>query len=217
MIEQGILYIQSIISAYGAWGVFAAVIIEEVIAPIPSSLVPLAAGFFLLPADAGFLLVTIEAIFLVARPVGGGISLGSTALYWLAYDGGKPAIEKSRRYIGISWKDVERIERKMTKGRRDEITLFALRLLPIIPGFALSAFCGAVRYPFSPFLLITVAGSGLRAFVLALVGWQAGELYLRYLEIIERSEKQILIALLITGALLCALYCLWKRSSKAQS
>ena len=44
MIESSITYIQEIIATYGAWGVFVATLIEEVVAPIPSALVPLAAG-----------------------------------------------------------------------------------------------------------------------------------------------------------------------------
>lgn len=215
MIEQGILHIQSIIELYGAWGVFIATMIEEIIAPIPSSLVPLAAGFFLLPADATFALVGVETALLIALPVAIGVGLASTVIYWLAYYGGKPAIERTRKLTGVAWEDVERIERTMTKGKRDEVTLFALRLLPVIPGFALSAFCGAVRYRFSTFLIITLLGSGLRAFALSLAGWQAGELYIEYFEIVERFEKQIFLGLLGAAVVLCVLYFFWKKKRKS--
>jgi len=214
MIEQGILYIQSVIAAYGAWGVLLAVLIEEVVAPIPSGLVPLAAGFFLLPPDAGFAVVGAKALFLVALPAAIGISIGSSIFYGIAYYGGKPVIEQTKRYTGISWKDIERIEKRMAVGKRDEITLFVLRMLPVIPGFALSGFCGIVRYPFSKFLVITFLGSGLRAFALALAGWQAGEFYIRYMEVIDHFEKQIFIALLLTIVLFTVLYYAWSRSRR---
>lgn len=201
MIEQAILYSQSIIVAYGAWGVFLATLIEEVVAPIPSALVPLAAGFFLLPPDASFALIGLEAFFLVAVPVTVGMSLASGALYALAYYGGKPIIERYQRFTGLSWRDIEKIERKMTKGRRDEITLFMLRLIPVIPGFALSGFCGVVRYPFGRFIGITLVSSAIRAFALALLGWQAGEYYLKYLDVIDRFEKQIFLAILVACVL----------------
>lgn len=209
MIEQSVIYIQSIIVAYGAWGVFLATMVEEVVAPIPSALVPLAAGFFLLPSSAGFALAAVEALFLIALPVAAGISLASAALYALAYYGGKPLIERTRRFTGLSWKEIGKIERKMTKGKRDEITLFVLRIIPVIPGFALSGFCGIVRYPFSRFLTITFLGSGLRAFCLALLGWQAGEYYLKYLGIIETFEKQIFVSVLAAVILIGVIYYFW--------
>lgn len=216
MIEHGISYIQSIIAEYGALGVFIATLIEEIVAPIPSAVVPLAAGFFLLPADAPFALVFVEAIPLVALPVALGLAAGSAIVYGLAYYGGKPLIERNRRLLGISWRDVERIEAKMTKGKRDEAALFALRLIPIIPGVALSGFCGIVRYPFYRFITITLIASGLRAFVLALLGWQAGEFYLKYLDLIEEFEKQILIALIVLVVLLGIAYYFWAKNRKLE-
>jgi len=214
MIEQGILYIQSVIAEYGAWGVFLAVMVEEFFAPIPSALVPLAAGFFLLPPDAGLAVIGLEALFLVAIPVAIGISIASAVFYGIAYYGGKPVIERTRRYTGLSWREIERIEAKMTRGKRDEITLFALRFIPVVPGFALSGFCGIVRYPFDKFLAITFLGSGLRAFFLALAGWQAGEFYIRYLEVIDRFEKQIFLALLLAVLLFAVLYYAWSKSRR---
>lgn len=212
MIEQAVLYIQSVIAEYGAWGVFIATLIEETVAPIPSALVPLASGFFLLHPDASFALVAVEAFFLVALPVALGISIASAGLYALAYYGGKPLIERYKRVIGLSWKDVERIERRMTKGKRDEIIIFILRIIPVFPGFALSAFCGIVRYPLPKFLLITFLGAALRAFGLALAGWQAGEFYLRYLEVIDRFEHQIFIVAIVLFAAFILGYFFWARS-----
>lgn len=217
MIEQAILFCQSIIETYGAWGVFLATIIEEVVAPIPSAMVPLAAGFFLLPPDASFALAGFKALFVVAVPVTMGISLASAAIYALAYYGGKPLIIRSRHLTGLSWRDVEKIEQKVSKGRRDEITLFVLRIIPIIPGLAVSAFCGVVRYPFSRFLAITIAGSGVRAFALALLGWQAGEFYLKYLDLISEFEEQIFVVVAILIVALGLAYYFWARKRGARN
>ncbi|HEY0010384.1 MAG TPA: VTT domain-containing protein [Candidatus Paceibacterota bacterium] len=216
MIEQSVTYIQSVIVAYGAWGVFWATIVEEVVAPIPSALVPLAAGFFLLPATASFPLVALESIFLVAIPVALGISLGSAAFYAVAYYGGKPIIEKTRKMTGVSWHDIERIERKMTRGKRDEVMLFLLRLVPIIPGFALSGFCGVVRYPFSRFLVLTFLGSLLRAYGLGLLGWKTGEYYIKYVDVMDQLEGTILAATLLLLALAALGYYLFVRSKNAR-
>ncbi len=204
MIETLVVYIQSIISQYGAWGVFLATIIEEIIAPIPSPVVPLAAGFFLLPTTASFVEIALRGALTVALPVSIGVSIGSSVIYALGFFGGKPVIEKSKRWTGIKWRDIEESEAQLTKGRGDEITLFVLRILPIVPGVGISGFCGVVRYPFKKFLAITCLGSFVRAFVLGILGWQAGELYATHVETISKFEKHILIGalglLVLTGA-----------------
>lgn len=200
MIESATIYIQSVIAEYGARGVFLATIVEEVIAPIPSALVPLLSGFFLLEPELGIGAVLWQALVHVAFPVALGVCLGSGVVYAIAYYGGKPLIERSRRWLGIGWEDVESISEKFTKGRSDEITLFTLRLIPIIPGVALSGFCGVIRYPFHRFLTITFAGAILRAFFLGLLGWQAGEFYVQHLETIDRIEGYLLILLLLALA-----------------
>lgn len=193
MIETLIAYIQSIISAYGAWGVFLATVIEEVVAPIPSPLVSLAAGFFLLPATTSFAEVAFRAAVVIALPVSIGISLGSAGVYALGFFGGKPAIERSKRWTGISWQDIEQTEARLTRGSRDEITLFMLRIVPIVPGVAISGFCGVVRYPFKKFLILTSVGAFVRAFVLGMVGWQVGELYVTYADMVSQFESYILV------------------------
>jgi membrane protein DedA with SNARE-associated domain len=193
MIDSVITYIQSIISNYGALGVFSATIIEEIIAPIPSAIIPLMAGFFILPSAASFIEIGVRGILFIAIPVSIGISIGSTLVYMIGFFGGKPAIEKSKKFTGVNWQEILKIEEKVTRGNRDEIALFILRLIPIVPGFAISGFCGVVRYPFRKFIIITFFGSFVRAFILAMVGWQAGELYVNYVDIISKFEKIIFL------------------------
>lgn len=197
MIEYFITYIQSIIFAYGAWGVFLATLIEEVIAPIPSPVVSLAAGFFLLPTSISLAEVVLRAAVVIALPVSIGISIGSALIYALGFFGGKPVIEKSKRWTGIKWHDVEKLEDRLTSGVGDEITLFILRLLPVVPGAAISGFCGIIRYPFKKFISITFIGAFLRAFILGVIGWQVGEVYTIYADVIAQFEQYILMAVVI--------------------
>lgn len=206
MIEQLVAYIQSLIAAYGPWGVLLATIIEEIIAPVPSAIVPLAAGFFLLPGDMAFIEVVARIIFVIALPVTVGISMGSVAVYALGYFGGKPIIERSKKITGISWVDVEKIEARISGGRTDELTLFVLRLIPIVPGVAISGFCGLVRYSFKKFLIITCVGAFIRALALGIVGWRVGELYTRYATVISGFEKQILLGSLVLAPIIFMLY-----------
>ncbi len=206
MLESLIIYIQNIIVTYGAWGVFVATIIEEFVAPIPSPLIPLSAGFFLLPDDYTFSLAVVASLTQIALPVSIGVSLGSSVVYAFGYFGGKPAIDYIGRWIGLHWESVERTQARMRQGRTDEVVLFILRLLPIVPGVGISGFCGLIRYPYPTFLVITGIGSFLRAFCLGLVGWQVGEVYATYATAISRFEKYIFLSLLLLGMITVVIY-----------
>jgi len=190
-----------IVAEYGALGVLVATLIEEIIAPIPSPIVPLSAGFFLLPMSGGWEDVWWPALFIIAMPVSVGITIGSLAVYGLGYAGGKPVIEKSRKWIGLKWDDLEKIEKKIIRGKGDEIALFLLRVLPIIPGVAISVFCGIVRYPPRSFLVATWCGAFVRAFLLGIIGWYVGGVYAEYAQKISEMEKSIFIVSVIIVAL----------------
>jgi len=200
MIEQLTSLIQPIVVKYGAFGILLATLLEEAIAPIPSPLVPLTAGFFLLSADASFMETIQRALFVIAIPVAFGITLGSLAVYGLGYWGGKPIIEKNKKWIGLSWEDLEKTERKLIRGKSDEIALFVLRVLPIVPGVAISGLCGIVRYPLKTFAIITFIGALVRAVVLGVAGWYVGAVFMEYVEVISKTEKYLL-AILIALAL----------------
>lgn len=197
MIEELIVYIQSIIAGYGAWGVFVATLIEEVISPIPSPLISLAAGFFLLSPELSLVEATVRSVLVIAVPVSIGISIGSAVVYAIGYFGGKPVIDTTKRWTGIKWEDIERVEARLTRGSGDEIALFVLRLIPIVPGVAVSGLAGIIRYPFRTFAFITFVGSFLRAFLLGLVGWQVGEVYMQYADALSAFEDHIFLGVLI--------------------
>lgn len=207
MIEQIILYIKTIIVEYGAWGVFIATILEEVVAPVPSPLVPLSAGFFLIVPQLSFIEAVPAILILIAIPVSIGVTLGSIAVYILGFFGGKPAIEKSSRWTGIAWSDVTAVEQRVTQyGVKDEVVLFILRILPIVPGVAISGFCGVVRYSLRIFVLVTFVGSAVRAFILGFVGWRVGELYTTYATMISKFEKYIFVGVVIAIAVVLGVY-----------
>lgn len=195
MIDQVTTFIQPIILDLGALGVFLATLIEEVIAPIPSPLVPLTSGFFLLPADSGLIPTVWQSFITIGLPVACGLSIGALAVYGIGYWGGKPVLERSKKWLGFSWSDLEKTENKLIRGKSDEITLFVLRLLPIIPGVAISGFCGVIRYPLRTFLTITFLGSLTRATLLGLAGWYAGVMYTEYIDTIAKAERYLLVVI----------------------
>ena len=202
MIDTFITYIQYIVQEFGVLGIFIATLIEQIIAPIPSGLVPIMAGFFLLPAYEDFFTILGQSMSVIALPVAVGVTLGSLVIYFIGYLGGKPIIEKSQKWFGFGWNDLERIKKGLDRGQSDEFVLFVLWLLPVVPSAAIAIFCGIIRYHIVKYILIAMAGSFLRATIMSLIGWQAGELYYVNVEQITLIENYILIGLgflILTG------------------
>ncbi len=191
--------LREVIAAHGALAVFAVGILEEVVFVIPSSLVFLGAGFLLIPPEATFFEAIFASLIKIGIPASLGVTLGSFFIYGLVYAGGKPAVMRFGKYVGLTWEEIERAEQKFTAGRMDEVLLFVLRALPIFPISVISGVCGLVRLPFKEFFVVTLLGAFVRAAGSALVGWGVGKEYAYYASQFEVVEKYGLIVLIVGG------------------
>jgi len=205
MFAEIILYLESILIVYGPLGVFLASIIEEVIAPIPSTLVIMGTSFIVLKGA----IISIDAflkLFLnIVLPASLGVTIGSLFVYGITYFAGKPFLERWGKYLGVSWEDIEITEKKFEKSRSDELVLFLVRAVPIIPSVAISAFCGFIRFDLKKYLIITFMGTLVRAFILGFVGWQFGSMYQTAADEISYLEE-ISIIVILTSAVLYIIY-----------
>lgn len=195
-----IAYILGLLETYiiplGAFGVFAASFIEEIIAPIPSAVVQTISGFLFVTGDFSFSTI-LHLVFVVVLPAALGVTLGSLFVFGIAYWFGKPALLRFGKWLGVSWADIERAQKKFEQTSADEWTLFLTRSIPIIPSVAISALCGLMRISLKKYLLYTFLGTCVRAFVLAIVGWQVGELYSHYAKAISRVENIVFAAFIV--------------------
>lgn len=187
------------ITHYGALGAFLAAFTEEVIVPIPSALVMLSAGFFILGAQAVSGATLIALFTQVAVPIALGLTLGSLVTYGLAYHLGKPAIERWGKYVGVSWVDVEKLEKYLNRGWADEAVFFGLRLVPVIPSVVVNIFSGLTRLPIIKYILLTFFGIVIRAYAVSFFGWQIGGAFYRYGRYFNKVED---IGLLLVLAVL---------------
>ncbi len=196
MIEALIIFIREVLLPLGVWGVLAGGFLEEIVAPVPSSLVMLSAGFFFLtmPLSASFI---ITLIFKLVIPITIGVVAGSMIYYYLGYVFGRPFIERYGRLLAVGWADVERLDERLKRSGSDEWVLFGLRVFPLIPNIAINLGFGLARYPWRKFLVIITAGTALRALILAIIGSVTGNLYLAYADLIDKFENRILVILII--------------------
>lgn len=184
-----------IVRHYGALGVFIASITEEVIAPIPSAIIVVSAGFALLGGETfGWPLIG-HAVFGLALPAAFGITIGCVIFYGIVAYVGKRIITRWGRYVGVSWQDMEKIRAFIEKGYRDDIVIFICRSVPFLPSTAVNIFCGLIRYDIKKFIIITFFGAWIRATIFAFIGWYAGEVYVRVIPYFDAIERGLLVVL----------------------
>jgi len=151
MLESIVLMLKSFVSTYGAVGLFLVMVLQAVVAPLPS--------------DVFIILAVILGMDPVVVVVAG--SFGSTAGglidFYLVRRGGKPYL---LRVIGASW--TMRIERWFD--RWGSWTLVFGRAAPFVSSDALAYFAGVTRMTPRAFLVYGFLGAVLRCTILVLLG-----------------------------------------------
>jgi membrane protein DedA with SNARE-associated domain len=193
MIEGLLGFLEANILPLGVVGVFVASVVEEVVAPIPSALIMTMSGFIFVQGDLSWG-VLWALIFKVAIPAALGVTLGSYVIYYAAKYGGKFIIERWGRYLGLYWKDIEKLRSRLSGTRKDELIIAIARIVPFVPSVAISAFCGILEMNIVKYTIISFVGVFFRGIVLGAIGWQAGNVYERYAETISSIENTVLIS-----------------------
>ena len=161
--KQIIELIQHFVSTVGYPGLFALIMLESTLIPIPSELVMPFAGY--LASTGEFSLPVILVINSVAALVGSGIC------YWIGKAGGKPLLVKYGKFIGVRKKDIEKTEAYFA--RHGKATILVSRFLPVIRHI-ISIPAGIARMPLPAFFLQTFIGATIWGTVLILIGYELG-------------------------------------------
>jgi membrane protein DedA with SNARE-associated domain len=178
------------IKSNGSLSIFLGGIFEEIIVPIPSPLVSMAGGAFLVTGGENIVLTLMRKVVL---PFSLGATIGSSLVYLLSYYGGEFLVEKMKKYLGFDWQMVEKTRDRFIKGSRDELAIVLLRGIPVVPVSLISAVCGAVQIKWKEFYLYTFLGLTIRSFILGFLGWQAGATYQTLVEGIDRIESFVFV------------------------
>lgn len=182
-------------------------LIEQVVVPIPSPLVPMAAGFLFVSPALEFWPAIKEIFLKAALPFAIGSTIGSTMVYAVAWYGGKWLIDKFSKWFSFKWEDVEKFQKRYFHGRKtDELLIFLFRAIPLIPSVLVSAACGAIRIKPPDFYFFTFLGLLIRGIILGFVGWQSGEALFKVSEGLDKWEMvfSVIIVLVMTAGLVLA-------------
>lgn len=190
MIAEIVDYLDILINSFGVWGVLGASFLEEIIFFLPSPVVMISSGFFILegPISPDFFFVLF---IMIAVPYAIGVTVASFLFYGALYFLGEIAVQRWGKWFGVSWEDIEKLKIKMRKNNYEKITLFSLRVVPIVPSAVLASICGFIKMRIMTYALISLAGVFVRTAIFASLGWFLGETYRRYAEKIGEVESLI--------------------------
>jgi membrane protein DedA with SNARE-associated domain len=166
--------LQQWIAAAGGFGVFGASIVEEVVSLIPSSMVQMAAGIFIMNGDPVNALSILKLIFQISIPAALGVTIGSLPYVWLARKFGIKMIDRWGKWIGVSVADIRELEEKLAKTSWDDVAFVGMRAFPIIPSVALAVYGGMVEMSWWRYITLSFIGVFIRATGLGIAGWLFG-------------------------------------------
>jgi len=163
LLQHIIDFVQHIVRDIGYPGLFALIMLESTLIPIPSELIMPFAGY--LAHTGEFSLPVILIINSTAALVGSGLC------YWIGVAGGKPLLVRYGKFMGLRKKDIERTETYFA--RHGKATILIARFLPVIRHI-ISVPAGIARMPLAPFFLQTFIGATIWGTVLMLIGYELG-------------------------------------------
>ncbi len=169
-------YIKEKIGAFGNWAfvVYIAVYIANTILIFPPNApISLSAGLLFGPLW-GFVTIMVS------------IALSTSVAFWIARSLGRKFVDK---YIKGRWED---IAQKLAK--KGFVTVFCLRLVPVIQYEILNYICGISTIKFRDFFLGTILGMIPGAIVIAFLGGKLAE--------VESIQDLFSFKIMIAGAVL---------------
>ncbi len=192
----------SIIASTGYPGIFVLMVLESMVAPVPSELVMPFAGF--LVADGKLNLWLVIIVSSLASITGSLIS------YYIAYFGEKELIHKFGRFVFLDKEELEWTEGWFRK--HGSITILISRFIPVVRHL-ISIPAGLGRMDLKRFILFTLVGATAWNTFLLYVGIQLRERW----ELVKQYSKplDIIVVILVAAAAAYLVYKHLKRHRKA--
>jgi len=199
--------------AHGQLSVFIGVMIEQIIVPIPSPLIIMGAGAILIPAELSIPNAFLQILWIIVLPGSIASTLGSYIGYLISLYGGKALVVRLQRFLDVDWQEIENLEKRF-KGKKEALSIFFSRAIPVFPISLVSIFAGLLRIPIKPFTLYTFLGSIFRCFSLGFFGWWIGATYEKVATRLDSVETIVSIIMLIgMGVFFVYLYYKFRRST----
>jgi membrane protein DedA with SNARE-associated domain len=172
--------VTSFIAAHGVYAIFLLMAVDAIL-PAASELVMLVGGALATGAFAdqvtlfGATLSKGATTFLAVALAGTlGYFAGSLLGWAIGRYGGRPLLERHRRWFHLKSEQLDRAERWFD--RWGAIGVLVGRVTPLVRSFV-SIAAGVFEMPLGIYIVLTLVGSAVWAFALAGAGWAAGTGY----------------------------------------
>ncbi|MFB6208607.1 MAG: DedA family protein [Candidatus Nanohaloarchaea archaeon] len=193
-----------LISEHGVLAVMLGAVIEEIIVPIPSPAIPMAAGAtdLIISADS-WLNASIQVFFFVSIPASIASVISSYFVYSMAFFGGRPAISRYGKWIDVSERDIDRLE-DFFDSDKEKYYVALFRLIPVVPLSLVSGSAGLFRMDWKQYGTWSFVGMIPRNFFLGMLGWWASDRFMVYATQIDSlsTAVAVLIGGIVAGFLL---------------
>lgn len=181
------LFVISVISTLGYFGVTMLMAVESACIPLPSEVIMPFSGYLVHTGQFNLWLLAFMGAL--------GCNLGSLVAYEIGYHGGRPLVERFGSYIFLNQHDLDVTERFFA--RFGDVTVLISRMLPVVRTFiALPA--GIAKMPRLRFHLYTFIGSFPWCLGLAYLGMKAGE-HWNYLGKYFHQFDKVIGAIILIG------------------
>ena len=202
MISEITQWIMELMRAHGQLAVFIGVMIEQIIVPIPSPLIIMGAGAILIAPESSIADALLQILWIIVLPGAVASTLGSYIGYTISYYGGKALVIRFQRFLGVDWNEIANLEKRF-QGRKEALTIFLARAIPVFPISLVSIFAGLIRIAVRPFTVYTFLGSIFRCLFLGFVGWWVGATFEKIATRLDSMETIVSIIMLLgmTGVL----------------
>jgi len=198
---------------HGQLSVFVGVMIEQIIVPIPSPLIIMGAGAILILPGLSIPNAFLQILWIIVLPGSIASTLGSYIGYVISFYGGKALVVRFQRFLDVDWGQIERLEKRF-QGKKEALSIFLSRAIPVFPISLVSIFAGLLRIPIKPFTIYTFLGSIFRCFFLGFFGWWIGATYEKAATRLDSLETVVSILMLVgMGGAFGYLYNKFRRAS----
>ena len=201
LFEGVIAWILLLIKTHSSLAVFFGVLVEEIIIPIPSPLILMAAGYILLDSSLTLTQAISQSVFIIVIPAAIAGTIGSFFTYYIGYYVRRGS-RNYQAYVGIKKHHIKYLEKRMEKNSFIYVVLS--RAVVIIPMSFVSFVAGFLRLPKKKFAIATFIGSIPRALLLSLLGWYSGNAFLSVAEGFSLIENIILLLIVFVIAFFLA-------------
>lgn len=199
------------------WFTFFGTMLEEIIAPIPSPLVMTLGGSL-----AESLHKNVSYLFLLALTGTAGKTIGSYVIYLIADKFENVLATRAGKWIGISHTQIENIGARLGKGWKDNVAIFVLRALPIMPTAPVSFVAGILKIDLKTYLVSSALGIFVRNMFYLYLGFTSlGALENINSNLASWESVGSVIVLVLVAALILYIYKkrreLWKEPTTSET